>query len=134
MKTISALIFLFFLSGCVSIDYGAPEHTLTVGAVQREIHTGMSGADVAFVLGSPNIVTTDGARNEVWIYDKISTERVETEQNGADALLRLFPQLTPLADSFSRQTESVSQRTLTVIIKFDADQRVYDFDYHASRF
>ena len=31
-------------------------------------------------------------------------------------------------------TSSVSQRTLTVIVKFDADKRVRDYAYHASRF
>jgi outer membrane protein assembly factor BamE (lipoprotein component of BamABCDE complex) len=46
---------------------------LTVGTVQKEIRVGMSGAEVAAVLGSPNIVSTDEERREVWIYDKIAT-------------------------------------------------------------
>jgi len=29
---------------------------------------------------------------------------------------------------------TVSQRTLTVIVKFDTDKRVRDYAYHASRF
>ena len=33
----------------------------------------MSGAEVARVMGSPNVVTKDGDNSEVWIYDKIST-------------------------------------------------------------
>ena len=37
---------------------------LTVGTVQKEIRVGMSGADVASVLGSPNVVTTDEERRE----------------------------------------------------------------------
>ena len=32
---------------------------MTVGQVQREIHIGMTNADVAAVLGSPNMVTTE---------------------------------------------------------------------------
>ncbi|MDR0933534.1 MAG: hypothetical protein LBM56_00375, partial [Burkholderiaceae bacterium] len=47
---------------------------VTVGAVQKEIRIGMSGAEVAAALGSPNIVTTDEERREVWIYDKIATD------------------------------------------------------------
>ena len=43
---------------------------LTVGTVQKEIYVGMSGAEVATILGSPNIVSTDGNRDEVWIYDE----------------------------------------------------------------
>ena len=46
---------------------------LTVGKVQREIKIGMPSASVAEILGSPNIVSTDEDRREVWIYDKISS-------------------------------------------------------------
>ena len=57
-------------------DVRAAEETnrVTVGQVQREIRVGMSAAEVAEVLGSPNIVTTDDQRNETWIYDKISSD------------------------------------------------------------
>ena len=51
------------------------EKRLTVGTVQREIQKGMTAAAVAEVLGAPNIVTTDEQRREVWIYDRIATER-----------------------------------------------------------
>ena len=42
---------------------------LTVGKVQREIRVGMTNAEVAEVLGSPNIVSSDDQRREVWVYD-----------------------------------------------------------------
>jgi hypothetical protein len=35
---------------------------MTLGVVQKEIHKGLSQADVAEALGSPNIVTRDSAR------------------------------------------------------------------------
>lgn len=47
-----------------------------VGTVQQEIRKGMSGAEVAAVLGSPNIVSTDEAGREVLVYDKISSDVV----------------------------------------------------------
>ena len=47
---------------------------MTVGVVQREIHTGLTQDQVAEALGSPNIVTRDASGNETWIYDKIATE------------------------------------------------------------
>ena len=56
---------------------------LTVGTVQKEIRLGMSGADVATVLGSPNIVTSDSERRETWIYDKISTEVAYSKSGGS---------------------------------------------------
>jgi hypothetical protein len=53
---------------------GAGERTMTLGVVQKEIHKGLSQADVAEALGSPNIVTRDSAGLETWVYDKTATE------------------------------------------------------------
>lgn len=103
------------------------EQRLTVGTVQREIHKGMPAAGVAEALGAPNIVTTDEQRREVWIYDRIATERVYADEAGYAGLILL---------GYARQggAATVSQRTLTVIVKFDAEKRVRDYAYHASRF
>ena len=59
-------------SACVTTTPPTPPSAngLTVGTVQREIRIGMSGADVAQGLGSPNIITTDDQRREAWVYDK----------------------------------------------------------------
>lgn len=103
------------------------EQRLTVGTVQREIRKGMPAAGVAEALGAPNIVTTDEQGREVWIYDRIATERAYVDESGYAGLI--------LA-GYARQggASAVSQRTLTVIVKFDADKRVRDYAYHASRF
>ena len=59
---ISCIALLF--SGCVASKHAADTQAglqgdqLTVGTVQKEIRKGMSGAVVAEVLGSPNIVST----------------------------------------------------------------------------
>ena len=74
--------------GCMSAQehyeqtHGAQEREMTVGTVQREITKGMSGAQVAEVLGSPNIVTTDEEGREVWVYDKISTDVTYSQSSG----------------------------------------------------
>ena len=62
--------------------HGHQERQMTVGTVQREIRNGMSGAEVAEVLGSPNIVTTDAEGREVWVYDKISTDVTYSRSSG----------------------------------------------------
>lgn len=112
---------------------------LTVGKVQREIRVGMSGAEVAQVLGSPNIVSTDEERREVWIYDKIATDRVYSSSSGGiNSLILGFggAAVGGLGGGFSSSTgaSSTSQRTMTVIVKFDKDSKVRDFAYHQSRF
>ncbi|RMH14108.1 MAG: hypothetical protein D6695_02170 [Planctomycetota bacterium] len=91
---------------------------LTVGTVQREIRKGMSSAEVAEALGSPNVVSTDEQGREVWIYDKTATDVVVSGSRWFVA-----------AGAASR-----SQRTLTVIIKYDEAGRVRDVAYHTSRF
>lgn len=125
--------FLTFIGACQS----AGEHAeslghedvdrLTVGSVQKNVRVGMSGAEVAEALGSPNIVTTDEARREVWIYDKISTERVESSSEGG-----LFLVIAGVGQEAG--AKSTSQRTLTVIIKFDENGKVRDYAYHTSQF
>jgi outer membrane protein assembly factor BamE (lipoprotein component of BamABCDE complex) len=115
--------------GC-SADYhagkvqkGLEGDSVTVGTVQREIRVGMSSADVIEALGSPNVVTTDEQRREVWVYDKIATDI--SASSGYWTLL--------LAGQ-SAGSASKSQRTLTIIVKFDEDKKVRDFAYHTSRF
>ena len=108
---------------------------LTVGTVQKEIRLGMSGADVAAVLGSPNIVTTDTERRETWVYDKISSEVAYSKSSGSIIGLIFGSSGGGLgAGSVQAGATSTSQRTLTVLIKFDDEGLVRDFSYHTSRF
>jgi len=122
-----------FFTGCAATRHAADTqeglqgNKLTVGTVQKEIKKGMSGAEVAAALGSPNIVSTDEQGREVWIYDKISTDRVQSESSGYGTLI-LF------GYRGSAGSSSTSQQTLTIIIKFDNDKKVRDFAYHTSRF
>jgi outer membrane protein assembly factor BamE (lipoprotein component of BamABCDE complex) len=132
-------------AGCQSASYHKGQvqddstDRMTVGKVQKEIRIGMSGAQVAEVLGSPNIVSTDEERREVWIYDKIATDSAYSEsRGGVSALILGFgPSGGGLGGgsvSGSAGASSTSQRTLTVIIKFDKEGKVRDFAYHTSRF
>jgi outer membrane protein assembly factor BamE (lipoprotein component of BamABCDE complex) len=135
----------FALPGCMSAaahraDVDNPTaDRVTVGTVQKEVRVGMSGAEVAAALGSPNIVSTDEERREVWIYDKISTDvTYSTSSGGLSALI--FGGGSGAAGgvggSASRNAgaSSTSQKTLTVIIKFDDAKKVRDFAYHTSSF
>lgn len=122
------------MSGCMSamqhksnVGMSEPSQNLTVGTVQKEIRIGMSGAEVASVLGSPNIVTTDEERREVWVYDKISTDVVTSTSTGWVFALIAGGQT-------SSGAASRSQKTLTVVVKFDNQNKVRDFAYHTSKF
>lgn len=137
------------MSGCMT----AAEHQqslgstkgreMTVGIVQKEIRVGMSQADVATALGSPNIVTKDSTGKETWIYDKIATEASYSSDTGGvsgtvggggfagPALL-----LGGVGAGYSKGAgaSSSTQKTLTVVIKFDQNNNVESFTYHTSTF
>ena len=141
----AAVALILVLPGCMS----ASEHRsdvanptadrVTVGTVQKEIRVGMSGAEVAQVLGSHNVVSTDELRREVWIYDKFSTDVAYSTSNGGVAAL-IFGGGGSVAGGTggnvgqSTGAASTSQKTLTVIIKFDEAKKVRDFAYHTSSF
>ncbi|MDD4894630.1 MAG: hypothetical protein PHW54_04870 [Candidatus Omnitrophica bacterium] len=132
-KICSLFLTLLFLSGCstagshmkaVQSDAG---DRVTVGKVQREIRIGMPSSQVIEALGSPNIVSTDENRLEVWVYDKIATDVSYSNSNGGVWLIFA-------AAGGASGAASTSQRTLTIVIKFDADKKVRDFAYHSSSF
>jgi outer membrane protein assembly factor BamE (lipoprotein component of BamABCDE complex) len=141
---ISSLMLALLLAGCQTVAQhkaGVQDDStdrMTVGKVQKEIRVGMSGADVAQALGSPNIVSTDEERREVWIYDKIATDRAySSSSGGVNALILGFGGGIAgggVGSNSSAGASSTSQRTLTVIIKFDKESKVRDFAYHTSRF
>lgn len=123
------LVGLLGTTGCMT--HPAPSEqspqNLTVGKVQGEIKVGMPASDVALILGSPNIVTTDEKRREHWIYDKVSSESVSTKNSVGGGLI--------IFGGRSKQSQSsTSQRTLTIIIKFDENSLVRDFAYNYSQF
>lgn len=116
---------------------------ISAGTVQREIHNGMTSAEVVSILGSPNMVTTDSERRETWVYDKVATERVySASQGGVGGLLGgVFglgagSLLGGASGNVERQSgaSATNQRTLTIIIKFDENGRVRDYSYRQSSF
>ena len=132
----SMLAIAFTMGGCMSAAQhqqslpSTQEQEMTVGIVQKEIRKGMSQADVAAALGSPNIVTKDSQGNETWIYDKIASQVSYSKDSGGTGLI------INLFGGYGREAGAVSttQKTLTVIIKYDANGLVDSFSYHASKF
>lgn len=133
------------ITGCSAVGHknavrNDDKDRISVGKVQKEIKVGMSSAEVAGSLGSPNMVTTDEHRREEWVYDKIATESVHSSSSGGISTLILGGIGRVVAGGFgpsyskSAGASSTSQRTLTVIVKFDKESRVRDFSYRTSSF
>lgn len=145
MKKIYVLTFIAVsLAGCTSAAKhheslpSTQERKMTVGTVQKEIKEGMSQSAVAEVMGSPNIVSSDGPQQETWIYDKVSTETAYSNSSAGIRALVIGAEGNVAGGAAPGYGESSgaatrTQRTLTVIIKFK-EGKVYDFSYHSSSF
>ena len=126
------LAFSVLVAGCgaghhAEATQAAPEgDRTTLGNVQRNIRKGMTTTDVLEVMGSPNIVSSGDNGSETWVYDKIATDTVHSD-SGA------YWFVVVSGGEGGSGASSVSQRTLTVIIKFE-QQKVADLAYHSSRF
>ena len=148
-RTKLLVVLSLITAGCMSATqhyqqtHGYHERQMTLGVVQKEIRMGMAAGEVAEVLGAPNIVTTDANGTEVWVYDKISTDVTYSYSSGSGAAVLLVGGVSGGAAggglghsglSRSAGARSKTQRTLTVVIKYDEQKKVRDFAYHASRF
>ncbi|MCT6841633.1 outer membrane protein assembly factor BamE [Commensalibacter melissae] len=100
---------------------------LTLGTIESQLHKGMSNASVVEIFGPPNIVTSDDQHQEVWVYDRISTMRTHSSSGG-------WATIVILGLGNKANTSSTSQRTLTLIVKFDHNQKVRDYSYRYSNF
>ena len=81
---VGTVVALIAVSGCQSAQQHAADveaanaetNRLTVGTVQREIRVGMSGGEVASVLGSPKIATRCWPRQKAsWLCGRSNRER-----------------------------------------------------------
>ncbi|MBU6225806.1 MAG: hypothetical protein KGP13_13365 [Burkholderiales bacterium] len=145
LSVIAVALTFVMITGCQTAGQHRSEvqseegDRVSVGKVQREIRVGMSSADVIQALGSPNIVSTDDQRRESWVYDKLATDKVYSSSSGGISALILglgggvLGQIAPGVSNTAGAT-STSQRTITIVIKFDQNATVRDFSYHTSKF
>lgn len=149
MKLLSAFIAVFCVYTLFSLPLATAQFTL--GTVQSLIKEGMDQSEVAIALGAPNMVTQDAKGNETWIYDKISTTVAESSEaqsgrktagGGVGVGIGIGKSILGLGGGaseshFANQRSGVttqSSKTLTVIIKFDAEKRVSKIRYNQSAF
>jgi outer membrane protein assembly factor BamE (lipoprotein component of BamABCDE complex) len=133
VKLVSLCVTTLLVSGCVnntSLYTPQNDEKLTVAKAQNDLKTGMSSAEVIEIMGSPNIISTNNEGNEVWVYDKISTQKAQQNSNLG---VGLIPSLI-ISGGSSNSSSASTQRTLTVIVKFDSNKKVKDIAYHTSSF
>lgn len=115
--------------------HSVKEQEMTLGVVQKELRQGMSQGDVATVLGSPNIVTKDQNGVQTWVYDKIASE-ISYKQNtvGIWSLIGLRGDVGAGGYGHHSGGQALTQKTLTVVIKFDDKGLVDTVSYNSSKF
>jgi len=132
-KSLMVVSILFIFVGCTNngnLYTQQADEKLTVAKAQNDLKKGMSSAEVIEIMGSPNIISTNKEGNEVWVYDKISTQNASQSNNfGTGFIPSLFVQ-----GGSSSSSNASSQRTLTIIVKYDKSKKVQDISYHTSRF
>ncbi|HVO09217.1 MAG TPA: hypothetical protein VMX54_00575 [Vicinamibacteria bacterium] len=111
----------------------------TLGLVQRELQAGLSQAEVVERLGSPNLLTRDAHGREAWVYDKVASEFESSGRHlgvagmGTGAGASVGGILGVAAERHSEKAR-VTQRTLTVVVRFNEAGLVEKFSWRDSRF
>ncbi len=131
-KIVLPIVFLlsFLTSGCVSNPTPLTDKNseLTHGNVQMNLIAGKTTkAEVIEVFGSPNITTRDGAGREVWTYQRAAQVQQSSRQEGYWTII--FAGRSSQASGFE-----TTSRMITLIIKFDKNDRVVDFRSRTSNF
>jgi outer membrane protein assembly factor BamE (lipoprotein component of BamABCDE complex) len=103
----------------------APLRLNDVNAVRREIKAGMEQSAVREALGSPSVVSSDSEHREVWTYEEVASDRVDTSRSVGGSLVVLGPK----ANAPSTLGDA---RLLTIIIYYDDAKRVRDLAYNYS--
>ena len=126
---------------CIPLTTPIQEQQMTLGLVQRDIKVGTSQADVAQILGSPNIVTQDADGKETWIYDKVSSITSYGSSGfgvnvggfgGGFGWNGIGGGMGNVGYNKNGGTVQSNQKTLTVVLKFDNNHNVSSFSYHMS--
>ena len=122
------LIVLIGLAGCAvpnpRTESIGRNSNYTHGSVQLNLKKGVTTqAEVLEKFGSPNVATIDGSGNEVWSYQKHAT--VSRSAEGYATILVVGGRTSGFEQS---------SKTMTLIIKFDSQKVVSDFNSMSSSF
>lgn len=135
IRAFTSSIAVIVLAGCVSSNT-TPVTTrnseLTQGNVQLNLKIGITNqTEVLEVFGAPNITSIDGSGNEVWTYQRNATVSQSSEASAGAAL---GWKILLLGGARTARGGEQTQRTITLIIKFNDKKIVSDFRSRASDF
>jgi hypothetical protein len=121
---------------------------LSYGAITTQVQRNKTTQlEILENFGGPNISTTDADGAEVWVYERSVTQTdIATQSKDYQGAINLgvsfgFPHFggsaggsAGMARSSGQSSSSAGTRTLTVIVKFNADKTVRDYSARATTF
>ncbi len=130
-KLAVSLLASLLASGCVQTQtkpVTTRNSELTHGNVQLNLKVGeTTQTQVLEVFGAPNITSIDGSGQEVWTYQRAATVAQSSSSGGYWTILLAGGNRS--AAGFEQ-----TQRTMTLLIKFDDKKVVSDFRSRSSEF
>ncbi len=139
-RAAGALAFGLALAGCVTPQtqpVTERDSALTQGNVQMNLLVGQTTkADVLETFGAPNVTTRDGDGREVWSYQRAARLSQSSSRSGLWNIM-LFPGARGAGGAVGSTSSTgfeTASRMMTLIIKFDADDVVADFDSRSATF
>ena len=126
MKNLRILMLIFtsiflFNAPLSSAEEKPEKSNLTQGQVEITLKKGKTTKlEVLEKFGAPNITTYDASGRQVWTYQKNATVAKSDKKESWGTIIIMGGSST--ASGFEQ-----SSRTMTLIIKFDDKDRVYDF-------
>lgn len=119
-----------FAVGCVATPQPVSDRNsqLTQGNVQMNLEVGTTTkSDVLETFGAPNVTTRDGEGREVWTYQRQAQVSQSSSKSGYWTVILAGGS----SDAAGFETTS---RMITLIIKFDSNDVVTDFNSRSSNF
>ncbi len=140
VQTVAIVLVTASVAGAGEAEKARPAASaFTLGLVQKELRAGLSQAEVVERLGAPNLLTRDAHGREAWVYDRVASE-VESSsgsvgiggavQGSGSSLAGVLG----LAAGHRSEKARTSQRTLTVVVRFDDAGLAQTFSWRDSRF
>lgn len=124
-------VITFLSTGCANTtdsNNTIKNSNLTHGNVQMTLEKGLTTkTQVIESFGSPNITTIDSTGKEVWTYQRHAT--IANSSSASSGWTVILAGGSNKAAGFEQ-----SSRTITLIIKFDDTDTVYDFKSRSSSF
>lgn len=129
-KISSIFLIMFLIVACTTIPQPVTDRNsqLTQGNVQLSVEVGKTTkADIIENFGSPNITTRDGSGKEIWTYQRSAQAAQSSSKSGYWNII--------LAGESGRSSGfETTSRMITLIIKFDSNDIVSDFNSRTSNF